>query len=204
MPAKAATKKPVGDAKVHAYLAFIQDPNSVLNAKEIAKAQKAFDTETDPAKKLLARKALTEAQTPDGTKVTADFISVAKRWAEAQDLDADVFIDTYDVPRTVLRDAGFDVRVGVYKARVKGNEVRDYVLTLKGPWEITDVVTGMTEKFGVGPSNAGARNAIAPLLDEKKIIDIGPDPDRFLRGKPPTRYEVAPAKAKAKKTTKKK
>lgn len=176
-------KRPIkGEAKVRNYLAFLEDPATAVNQTAVARAFKAFERETDPLKKIQLRQAWVDAKRPDGSDLEADFISVAKEWAEKKGIEASTF-QAQGVSRKVLRAAGFEIRTGVYKPRVKGDVVRDWVLSRKGPFVVTDVVDALSA------SPAGVRNVLNELIEAKKVKTLGPEKSGHV-GKPAVRYQT--------------
>jgi len=179
----ATTKRsPKGESKVRNYLAFLQDPESILNHTVIAKAQKALDECTEPIEALRLYRALQQAKTPDGSKLEAAFIAVAKEWADKEGIDGNVFLEVHDVPRTVLKEAGFNVRSGVYKKRVTSGEVQAHVMRIEGVFGVADVVEV------TGASVAGARNVLNDMIEAGQL-ELAPRGDRKFRGRPSTLYQ---------------
>ena len=180
-----ATTKPrpvKGEAKVRDYLLFVADPQSIVKEAEVAKAQRALERNNDPLKALDLFEALRIAKTPDGTKLEAAFIAVAKDFAEAKGYTADHFL-AQGVDREVLRAAGFQTRAGRYKARVTGAEVREHIMGIKGQFTINDVVVA------TNASEAGARNTIGEMVEDGSLTVHEPVKDG-TPGKPSRHYEV--------------
>lgn len=162
------TKRTVkGEAKVRNYLAFLADPSAAVNQTAVTKAYKRFEKETDPIAKLEAYDVWNAARTPDGSHLEADFTEVIFEWAQRKGISADSLI-AQGVPRTVLRDAGFeDVRVGVYKDRVKGEAVRDWILNHEGTFTVTEA------QKATHASNAGVRNVITAMVEANEVEAAG-------------------------------
>ena len=177
------TKRPIkGEAKVRNYLAFVEDPSTAVNQTAVARAFKAFERETDPYEKLQRRQDWLDAKVPDGSSLEADFVAVAKEWADKKGIQAETFM-AQGVSRNVLRDAGFEVRTGTYKPRVKGDVVRDWVLAQKGPFTVTDAVNALSA------SPAGVRNVLNEEIDAKKVKVLPTEKSGHV-GKPAVRYQV--------------
>lgn len=179
---KTAKRAPKGEAKVRDYLAFIEDPTTAVNETAVNRALKAFQKASDPLEKITLRQAWIDAKTPDGSKLEADFISVAKEWAEVRGVDADTFL-AQGVSRDVLRAAGFEVRAGKYKPRVSGQVVADLVLSTTGEFTVSDIVEATSA------SPAGVRNVINALIEEGKV-EVLPHVPTGESGKPAVRYQT--------------
>jgi hypothetical protein len=98
------------------------------------------------------------------------------------------------VPDDVLREAGFEVQVarrgrgraaneGRQRAKaVPVDEIKNYVLSTKGTFILTDVMSG------VGGSQATVRKAIDELIEGGQVEKLGPMPDYSGRGRAPVQY----------------
>lgn len=176
-------KAPVGDKKVRDYLAFLADPEIAVNQALVAKAQTALDNCKDAVDSVLLYQKLQDAKRPDGSKLEAGFIQVGKRWADSLGIDAIAFVKVHEVPRSVLREAGFSIRTGEYKPRVTSGEVQKWVLDTSDPFQVSDVVEA------TAASVAGARNVLKSMVEAKQVKVLPKDPKAVFPGRPPVRYQ---------------
>jgi hypothetical protein len=151
-----------GESEILHYMAFLADPSTAVNQTAVDRAFKAFEDATDPLKKLEARQAWVDSRQPDPSKLEADFIKVAFEWAERKGIQAETFL-AQGVPREVLRDAGFEVRTGVYRPRVKGDTVRKWALDQADKFTIAEAVDAL------GASPAGVRNVLNSMIEEGTV-----------------------------------
>lgn len=176
-----ATKStPKGEKAVRDYLAFLTDPSEHIDKRLINQLQKKFDKEQDPVAKMALWQQISSAKIPDGSKVEAAFIKNAKGWSDSTGITVETLIEVFNVPQSVLRDAGFNVRAQ-YKPRVKGDQVRACISNQSGPFTIPDIVEE------ISASDAGVRNIIRKLLAEG-VIEALPK-ENVKRGKAPVRYQ---------------
>jgi hypothetical protein len=68
---------------VRRYLAWIEDPDTAVDAEAIEAAEAAFASASDPIARLHAAAARERAATADVTAIEADFVAHAKGYADA-------------------------------------------------------------------------------------------------------------------------
>lgn len=175
-----ATKNNSSEKAVRDYLAYLTDPSEFVDKRLLNELQKKFAKEEDPVKKLALYQQISGAKVPDGTKVENAFIEKALAWSNATGVTVNALIEVFNVPRDILREAGFNVRSG-YKSRVKGEAVRACIVNQSGPFTIPDIVEE------IGASDAGVRNVIRGLLEEG-VVEALPK-ENVKRGKAPIRYQ---------------
>jgi hypothetical protein len=169
------------EAAVRAYLQFIEDPTSVVDAAAVKKAQSAVDKATDPIARLKAIGALERAQATDETVYRTDFVRFARAWATEEGVPASAFREL-GVPADVLADAGLD---GQPKGRrrskagtaprlrrppVKTEQLEAGILAFSEPFTVRDVA----DRIGGSPITIKA--ALDRLVAQEKVVDAGERP----------------------------
>jgi hypothetical protein len=190
----AATTKNDPESAVRQYLLFLEDPTKLRDDAEIQKRTQAVLDAKDPIDKLKALAELERVAKIDEGPLREGFIKHAKGWAEDLTVPLSAFRELR-VPDDVLREAGFDVPAarrgrggratseGRQRAKaVPVDEIKNYVLSLKGTFILTDVMGG------VGGSQATVRKAIDELIEGGQVEKLGPMPDYSGRGRAPVQY----------------
>lgn len=177
------TRTPKGEKAVRDYLAFLINPSDYIDKRLVNQLQRKFDKEKDPVAKVALWQQIVDAKIPNGSKVQAAFIKNAKNWSESTGISVDTLIEVFNVPRGVLRDAGFNVRTTQYKPRVTSAKVRACIEE-QGEFAISDIVE-MT-----GASDAGVRNVVREMENERRVEIIGKDKSGDGNGKKPLRYRA--------------
>ena len=184
---------------VRRYLTWIADPASLRDEDRIRELHAQIDAATDPIEKIRLASDLHRAQTDDGTDVRDAFAAVARRWADANGIVPEAFLQM-GVPADDLGRAGFDVprRTGRRNEtgtvagsrsrarRVSIDEIRDAARAFTEPFTIADL------RDRVGGSPATVRKALDALVADGAIENLGSDPDWSGRGRPPARYLPRP------------
>ena len=93
---------------VRRYLTWIEDPGSLRDEGHIADLRSKIDAASDPIEKIHLASDLHRAMQVDGTELRDRFVAVAKRWAHANGIVPEAFLQL-GVPADDLRQAGFDV-----------------------------------------------------------------------------------------------
>lgn len=186
------TRAPKGDKAVRDYLAFLNNPSEFVDKRLLNRLQSKYDKivstppekqgEDAPVELMDLYLQIQEASIPDGSKVEEAFIKNAFAWSESTGITAEAFIEVHNVPRSVLKAAGFPVRATVYKPRVTGEQVRACIAEQKEPFLVADIAE-MT-----GASDAGVRNVIRDLIEEQIVEALPKQPVK--KGKAPVRYQV--------------
>jgi hypothetical protein len=190
----AATNKNDQETAVRQYLLFLEDPTKLRDDAEIQKRTQAVLDAKDPIDKLKALAELERVAKIDEGPLREGFIKHAKAWSEEVSVPLSAFRELR-VSDDVLREAGFDVPAtrgrGRGRASSEGRqrakavpveEIKNYVLGLKGTFILTDVMNG------VGGSQATVRKAIDELIEAGQVEKLGPMPNYSGRGRAPVQY----------------
>ncbi|MEZ5139619.1 MAG: hypothetical protein R2702_12885 [Acidimicrobiales bacterium] len=103
------------EAAVRRYLAYLDDPSSVVDQDLVRAAEEAVAAAPDPLAKLHAAADLERARAADPGDIEDDFVRHAKAYAEAEDIPAEAFV-AVGVPGDVLERAG----IGEPRTRRRG------------------------------------------------------------------------------------
>jgi hypothetical protein len=173
---------------VRAYLSFLADPSSAVDAREVARLEKLVTSSTDPLDRLRHTAALHRATTPGGEHLLELFIRDAKKWAEAESVPASAFLST-GVSNEVLRKAGLLKATRRTNAsrpakRVTVEDVKSWVLSQESTFTVKDVSTTLGGAMGT------VTKALQELLADELIVNTGPDDAHQGPGRAPARFEV--------------
>ena len=182
------------EGAVRLYLLYLEDPTKLRDDTEIQKKTQAVLDAKDPIDKLKALAELERVANVDEGPLREGFVKHAKEWAEESGVPVTAFRELR-VGDEVLRDAGFDVRVAPRRGRgaasgegrqrakaVPVEEIKAYVLSLKGTFILTDIMSG------VGGSQATVRKAVDEMIEGGQVEKLGPMPDYSGRGRAPVQY----------------
>ena len=189
---------------VRDYLAWVEDPSSVVDGAGVACADEAFARATDSIDKLRAAAKRDRARRGDVQALTAGFVDHAKGYADADGIPVEAF-RALGVDDDVLRRAGFHVPPGRGRgpaapgrspSGTRGVSTSRAVLLPAG--RLKEVAVGLQGRFTLsqladaagGGSPATLRKAMEELIDEGRAAKLGPDPDHRGAGRPPTVYEL--------------
>jgi hypothetical protein len=179
---------------VRAYLRFLEDPTSVVDAAAVKQAQSAVDSATDPIARLKALSALERAQATDETVYRDDFVRYARSWAQEEGIPGSAFREL-GVPADVLAEAGLD---GQPKGRrrskagtaprlrrpaVKTEQLEAGILALTEPFTVRDVA----DRIGGSPMTI--KVVLDRLVAQDKVVDAGERP--AARGRAAKLWKVA-------------
>lgn len=187
---------------VRRYMLFIEDPNLLVDPIAVQKAGQAVADAKDPIAKLTALRDLDQARNIDEAPLREGFVSVAKTWADENQVPPSVFLDM-KVPADVLRAAGFDIgtksarkqgktREGTDRQRAKAVPVEDiktHALSLGQPFMIATIIEQ------IGGSQATVSKALKELIEAGQLANLGPVPNYTGRGRAPHQFEVVKAAA---------
>jgi hypothetical protein len=174
---------------VRAYLRFLEDPTSVVDAAAVKQAQSAVDSATDPIARLKALSALERAQATDETVYRNDFVRYARTWAQEEGIPASAFREL-GVPKDVLAEAGLDGpprrdgrrrRGGAgtgprgtaprqRRPAVKTEALQEAILGMAEPFTVKDIVEN------VGGSPMTVKAVLERLIAQEKVTDVGERP----------------------------
>jgi len=188
---------------VRRYLAWIDDPASVVDQEAVTQAEDAFAKASDPLDRLHAAAALERARTADGVALTFRFVENAWTYASAEGIPVEAF-RALGVPDDVLSQAGFEVPRG--RGRGPAAPAKRSTRRSSGAPRAANVQVGqlksvavqmpkrftlaqLAEKAG-GGSPATVRKAVEELVANGRVANMGPDPDHHGPGRAPTLYEL--------------
>jgi len=182
---------------VRRYLAWLDDPESVVDRSAIEAARRAFLDAADPLDRLHAAAAVERARTTDVERIQADFVAHARAYADAEGIPVEAF-RALKVSDDVLTQAGFQVPLtkggGSARARRAPSKRGPQV----GVAQLKAVATEMPKRFTLaqlaeragGGSPATVKKAVDELVAEGAATRLGPDPDHQGPGRAPTLYEL--------------
>ncbi|QGG95001.1 helix-turn-helix domain-containing protein [Actinomarinicola tropica] len=200
--ADAATEAgdPAEDA-VRRYLSWITDPGSVRDEALIAELERKIADASDPIEKIHLASDLHRARQVDGSSLRREFLAVARRWADAQGIVPEAFLEL-GVPAEDLRHAGFDVgapmgrraevgtvdrpgrATGRRAPRASVEDIRAGARSFDGPFTIADL------RDRVGGSPATVRKALEAMVEAGEVRNLGAADDWPGPGRPPHRYRT--------------
>jgi hypothetical protein len=188
------------ETAVRNYLTFLSDPQSLVDAKEVERLEKAVTDADEVLAQVVARAALLKAKRQDPEVYERAFIEHAKAWADSNGVSGEVF-EEMGVRRDMLQAAGLLAGARRSSARtprratsaakttaprrasVKSEELEAGIFRLEGPFSVRDV----SEK--VGGSTITVTKAIERLEAQKKIVSAGERPNE--RGRASRIWTVA-------------
>jgi len=168
------------ESAVRLYLTFLDDPESLVDAKAVKRLEGAVEKAKDPVDKLKALAALERARTADENTYRAAFIHHAKLWADTEGVPATAF-QQLNVPTDVLQAAGLlqGPKRGRGRARVsqaelvrrrpavKSEHLEEGIVALTEPFTVKDV----SER--IGGSAITVKAAIDRLQAQGRIEPAG-------------------------------
>jgi hypothetical protein len=185
---------------VRRYLAWVEDPDSVVDVGAVQAAEAAFASATDPIAKLHAAAARERAATADASALERDFVAHAKAYADAHAIPASAF-SALGVGADVLARAGFaapvERRAGQRRPRpsapgavarapqVSALRLQEAAMAMEGRYTLAQVA----ERAG-GGSPATVRKAVEELIGQGKVVKLGPATDHHGPGRAPVEYEA--------------
>ena len=190
---KAVVATGTAEDSVRAYLSFLEDPSSSLDARNIARLEKLVTSSTDPVERLRTAAALEQAKSPDGSDLLQNFLRDAKSWAEAEGVSAAAFRQL-GVSEDTLRRAGLLKAVrgsGRRRAsersgrRVTVDHIKAWALNQADPFTIKDVTQA------IGGSLVTATTALQDLVGDGSLSNLGPAENHRGPGRAPARFAAA-------------
>jgi hypothetical protein len=185
---KTADKQHVEDTEaVRAYLEFRQNPESALNTKAIAVKEQELE-DASGIDKLRVHAELLRLRDTEGAEegLLRDFIRVAQRWADREGIGAVSFREMWDIPPSVLKEAGFSVGRKSKGSRGRKN-VSSETVRQAVPRVGTFTIKALAEESG--GSVANARLVVKAMVEDADVVDLGPDPDFTGKGATPVLYK---------------
>jgi hypothetical protein len=188
------------EGAVRLYLMFLANPDGLRDDAEIKRLETEANKAKDPIDKARALAALRRAKSVDGSVFRADFVRYAKRWAEDNDIPADV-LSEMGVPRTDLVEAGLvtggprrgrpprATTSGTTKTRapqVRLETITAFVRELKGTFVLSDI------QKDAGGSPMTIRKAVDGLVSAGEVEKLGPQENWNGRGRAPIVYRRKP------------
>lgn len=189
---------PAPEDAVRRYLLWLEDPESIVDADAVARAEAAVADATDPLARLHALADLEHARSADSQAVVDDFVAHARAYAEAESIPLAAF-QAAGVPDEVLRRAGIGGGRGGRRsrgagvggsgggraARVSIDDLKAAAQRLPKQFTLADVAR---EAGGGSPQTV--RKAVDELIEAGRARSLGPKPDHHGRGRAPTLYEL--------------
>lgn len=185
------------ESAVRLYLQWLQDPASVVDQGAVQRAEAEVSRAGDPLAKLHALADLDHARQADGERITADFVSQAKAYADSESIPVSAF-QQVGVPADVLVKAGLQAarRGGPRRTSASGgsrqrapqvssDQIKAAALSLPKQFTLADV----TDRAG-GGSPATVRKAVEDLVREGRAARLGPKENHSGRGRAPIVYEL--------------
>lgn len=182
---------------VRRYLLWLDDPESIVDADAVARAEAAVADAGDPLGRLHALADLEHARSADSQAVVDDFVVHARAYAEAESIPLAAF-QAAGVPDEVLRRAGIgggrggrrSTRTGAGAGgrapKVSIEELKAATQRLPKQFTLADVAR---EAGGGSPQTV--RKAVDELIEAGRARSLGPKPDHHGRGRAPTLYELS-------------
>jgi hypothetical protein len=177
------------DRAVREYLQFVEDPQQLIDAKQVEELESRMAAATDPLDRLIAIAEYERARHPVEDDYRAAFVEHARNWADAHQVTASAF-SQLGVSRDVLEAAGLidsDSAASPPRGAKRSVGVEDLVATarrMRGTFRSSDVV----DSAG-GGSPMTVRKALTQLIDAGELTRLGPDPDWSSKGRAPILYE---------------
>lgn len=173
---------------VRRYLNYLSDPSSVIDHDRVNEVQQRLSETDDQIERLRLESELDRARSTDGEAIAQSFISVAKTFADSEDITAGAF-RRQGVPAEVLSLAGFDVRApkgakapATRSQRVNAATVSEHVQGRTGTWTYNDI------ESTTGASIGTVRKVVDELVTSNKVKSLGADPDHASRGRAPNLF----------------
>lgn len=185
---------------IRRYLAWIDDPTSLRDEQRIAELMAKIDAAGDPIEKIHLASDLHRVQQVDGSELRERFVAVARRWAGANGIVPEAFLQL-GVPASDLRRAGFDVHapagrpsrrseVGTVGAgtgsarRTTVEEIRAAARSFEEPFTVADL------RDRVGGSPGTVRRALDAMIDAGEVEPLGAADGWTGPGRPPHRFRA--------------
>jgi len=173
---------------IDSYLRYLEDPSSIVDEAKVAEAQQAVDAAESPTAKVIAISRVHRVRNADPAELIADFVSVAKSWGEANEVDPDAW-KAMGVPTTVLIQAGIvdssargtSAASAPRAKRVSAQEVEAAIP--EGQFTVKTVTTAS------GATAATVKTVIDRLIDEGRVKYLGKDASFTGQGARPNLYE---------------
>lgn len=183
---------------INQYFQLLNNPDALLDDEAIEKAAKRIKEAETPVARLLARQEYADLQVPDIDGITSTFTEHVKDWAEANNVSVSILLSE-GVPADVLKSAGMETQVKAAertvtppekkkhkRTRVKGEEVRNFLMRRRSP----DAITILEVCEATGVTSAPARRIMYELIDEGVYVEAGVR-EEFGPGRAPMTYRKA-------------
>jgi CRP-like cAMP-binding protein len=126
---------------VNNYLLALTDPDQLVDAKKVAAVKKELNSKLTPLERAAKLTYLARAESPSSEHYVDGFIQHARTAAEQMGVDRGILADEpFNVPDDVLDKAWSTTTAAPVKkktassgSRVTQDEIKEYVLGLKGP-----------------------------------------------------------------------
>jgi len=196
----------IAEDAVRRYLAWVEDPSTLIDHEAVARAEAAFEAATDPIAKLHAAAAVERARTGDAEALRAAFVARSRAYAQVANIPVQAF-RALGVEDDVLAEAGFEtpssrgrrgpVTPGRGRPAAAPGSARVRAPQITVP-QLQAVAVGLTGRFTLaqlveaagGGSPVTARKAVDELIADGRLAKLGPRADHTGPGRAPTEYET--------------
>jgi membrane-bound lytic murein transglycosylase B len=174
-----ATAKSQEDA-IRRYLTYINNPDELVDQGQIETLQQKLSESHDPVERIKLRNEIERTKQPPADELEAEFVRVAKQWAEQHGISAEA-LRAEGVKPAVLRKAGFTIgqstrkrttaakRTGKSRQRASKEDVIQHLTSQPNGNEFTlnDVMDA------TGASRSTVNQVISRLTEEGKVKKVG-------------------------------
>lgn len=174
-----ATAKSQEDA-IRRYLTYINNPDELVDQSQIETLQQKLSESHDPVERIKLRNEIERTKQPPADELEAEFVNVAKQWAEQHGISAEA-LRAEGVKPAVLRKAGFTIgggtrkrttaakRTGKSRQRASKDDVIQHLTSQSSGSEFTlnDVMEA------TGASRSTVNQVISRLTEEEKVKKVG-------------------------------
>lgn len=186
-----ATAKQLDEA-VRTYMLSVKNPAALKDEQQLTQLEASLAEEEDPLERVKLQAQLNRAQSVTPEDFEQAFVENAKEWASKNDVPPEAFL-AEGVEDDVLVKAGL-----LAKAQSKPPQARRSATRSRVPAEeVRNAIRSQSESFTTnsiqeltGASAATVRKYIQELLDEKVLVEEGPDSSHQGRGRAPILYAV--------------
>lgn len=165
---------------IRRYLTYINNPDELVDQSQIETLQQKLSESHDPVERIKLRNEIERTKQPPADELEAEFVRVAKQWAEQHGISAEA-LRAEGVKPAVLRKAGFTIgggtrkrtsaakRTGKSRQRASKDDVVQHLTSQASGSEFTlnDVMEA------TGASRSTVNQVISRLTEEGKLEKVG-------------------------------
>lgn len=165
---------------IRRYLTYINNPDELVDQSQIETLQQKLSESHDPVERIKLRNEIERTKQPPADELEAEFVRVAKQWAEQHGISAEA-LRAEGVKPAVLRKAGFTIgggtrkrttaakRTGKSRQRASKDDVIQHLTSQPSGSEFTlnDVMEA------TGASRSTVNQVISRLTEEGKLTKVG-------------------------------